>query len=264
MPLPRRQFLRLAAGVAAFAVPSPNAWASPYPSRPVRVVSGFTPGGSGDILARLIGQWLSERLGQPFVIENRPGAGGNIATEAVVRAPPDGYSLLVVASSSAINATLYEKLNFNFLRDTAPIASFIRQPHVMLVNRLFPPKTIAELIAYAKANPGKINMASSGIGSGPHLVGELFKKMAGIDMTHVPYRGAQPGAHRPDCWACAGEFPRRSSCDRIYQRRHLAGIGGNFHDPLAGLAGRPDNPRIRAWLRGERLVRARRSSKYAR
>jgi tripartite-type tricarboxylate transporter receptor subunit TctC len=160
-----------------------------YPARPVRIVTSGS-GGVADIAARLMGQWLSERLGQPFVIENRTGAGSNIATEAVVRAPADGYTLLTVSTSSTINATLYDKLNFNFVRDITPIASFLRQPHVLLVNPSVPAMTVPEIIAYAKAHPGKINLASPGIGSGPHMAGELFKMMAGIDMVHVPYRGA--------------------------------------------------------------------------
>jgi tripartite-type tricarboxylate transporter receptor subunit TctC len=158
----------------------------------VRIVVGFAPGGANDILARLIGQWLSERLGQPFVIENRPGGGSNIATEAVVRAPPDGYTLLLIGPPQAINATLYEKLNFNFLRDIAPVAAIIRAPNVMEVNPSVPAKTVSEFIAYAKANPGRVNMASAGNGTGPHMAGELFKMMAGVSMQHVPYRGASP------------------------------------------------------------------------
>jgi tripartite-type tricarboxylate transporter receptor subunit TctC len=189
MNLLRRQFLRLAAGATALPAISHIAWAQTYPSRPVRIISGFAAGGVGDILARLMGQWLSERLGYPFIVENRPGAGGNIATEIVVRAPPDGYTLLVVGSSHTINETLYEKLNFNFIRDIAPVASISRDPHVVLVNPSFPAKTVPEFIAYAKANPGKVNMASGGIGTGPHVASELFKMMAGVEMVHVPYRG---------------------------------------------------------------------------
>jgi tripartite-type tricarboxylate transporter receptor subunit TctC len=192
MTLPRRQFLRLAACAAALPAVSRIAMAQGYPSWPVRIVSGFAAGGVGDILARLMGQWLSERLGQPFIIENRPGAAGNIATEMVVRAPPDGYTLLVVASSHAINATLYDRLNFNFIRDIAPVASISREPHIILVNPSFPANTVPEFIAYAKANPGKINMASGGTGTGPHVASELFKMMAGVDMVHVPYRGGGP------------------------------------------------------------------------
>jgi tripartite-type tricarboxylate transporter receptor subunit TctC len=192
MKLPRRRFLQLAAGAAALPAASRIAAAQAYPNRPVRIVVGFTPGGSTDIGARLIGQWLQERLGQSFVIENRPGAGTNIATESVVRASPDGYTLLMVGPSSAVNATLYDKLNFVFLRDIAPVASMIRQPQVMLANPSLAAKSVPELIAYAKANPGKITMASAGIGSTGHLVGEFFKMTAGVDFVHVPYRGAGP------------------------------------------------------------------------
>ena len=192
MKLPRRQFLRLAAGAAVLPAVSRLARAQPYPSRPVRIMVGAAPGGAFDILARLMGQWLSERLAQPFVIENRPGAGSNIAAEAVVKAPADGYTLLLVSSANAVNATLYEKLNFNFIRDIAPVASIVGQPQIMLVNPSFPAKTVPEFIAYAKANPGKVSMASAGNGTGPHLAGELFKMMAGVNMVHVPYRGGAP------------------------------------------------------------------------
>jgi tripartite-type tricarboxylate transporter receptor subunit TctC len=190
MKLPRRRFLQFA-GAAAAALPQ-FASALDYPSRPVRIVVGFSAGGTQDPLARLMGQWLSERLGQPFIIENRPGAGGNIATEAVVRATPDGYTLLLIGPPNVINAILYDKLNFSFIRDIAPIANIINQPLVMVVNPLIPPKTVPEFIAYAKANPSKINMASSGNGTSPHLAGEMFKKMADINMVHVPYRGVAP------------------------------------------------------------------------
>jgi tripartite-type tricarboxylate transporter receptor subunit TctC len=189
MELPRRQFLRLVAASAAAPALSPVAWAQAYPSRPVRIIVGQLPGGPPDILARLLGQWLSERLGQPFVIENRPGAGGNIGTEGVARAPADGHTLLLVTTANAINATLYDKLNFNFIQDIAPVASIIRQPYVMLVHPSVPAKTVPEFIDYAKANPGKLNMASVGNGTGTHVTGELFKMMAGLNMVHVPYRG---------------------------------------------------------------------------
>jgi len=190
MKLPRRQFLHLAAGAAALPAVSRIARAQAYPLRPVTLVAGFAPGGGVDIAARLIGQLLSERLGQQFVIENRPGASSNIATEAVVRAPADGYTLLMVGSWNTINATLYDKLNFNFTRDIAPVGGIQRYPYVMVVNPSLPTKSVPEFIAYAKANPGKINMASPGTGTGPHIAGELFKMMAGVDMVHVPYRGA--------------------------------------------------------------------------
>jgi tripartite-type tricarboxylate transporter receptor subunit TctC len=192
MKLPRRQFLRLTAGAAALSAVSHFAWAQAYPTRPVRLVVGFPPGGGTDITARLIGQWLSERLGQQFVIENRPGAGSNIATEGVVRAAADGYTLLLVSAAHAINATLYDRLNYNFLRDIAPIAGVIRLPNVMEVNPSLPPKSVSEFLAYARSNPGKINFASGGNGTAQHLAGELFKMMTGVDMVHVPYRGAAP------------------------------------------------------------------------
>jgi tripartite-type tricarboxylate transporter receptor subunit TctC len=190
MKLPRRQFLDLAAGAAVLPAVSRIARAQAYPSRPVRWIVPFGPAGATDITARLIGQWLSERLGQQFVIENRPGAGGNVGTEAVVRAPADGYTLLFVNTANAISTTLYEKLSFNFVRDIAPIAPIVRFPYIMVVNPSVPPKTLPEFIAYAKANPGKINMASPGIGSTPHVNGELFKVMTGTNIVHVPYRSA--------------------------------------------------------------------------
>jgi tripartite-type tricarboxylate transporter receptor subunit TctC len=181
--------MHLAAGAAALPALPHVAAALDYPTRPVSLVAGFAPGGGVDITARLIGQWLSERLGQQFVIENRPGASSNIATEAVVRASPDGYTLLLVGSFNTINATLYDKLNYNFIRDIAPVASVMRYPYVMVVNPSFPAKTVPEFIAYAKANPGKLNMASPGTGSGDHIAGELFKMMTGVDMVDVTYRG---------------------------------------------------------------------------
>jgi tripartite-type tricarboxylate transporter receptor subunit TctC len=192
MKLPRRNFLHLAAGAAALPAVSRVARAQTYPARPVRLVVGFPAGGAADITARLIGQWLQERLGQPFIIENRPGASSNIATEAVVRAPGDGYTLLLVATPNAINATLYDKLSFNFIRDFAPVASTHRSPLVVVVNPSVPAKTVPEFIAYVRANRGKINMASAGIGSPGHVAGELFKMMAGVDLVHVPYRGSAP------------------------------------------------------------------------
>jgi len=192
MKLPRRNFLHLAAGAAALPAVSRVANAQSYPTRPVRLIVPFAAGGGTDITARVMGQWLSERLGQQFVIDNRPGGGTNIGTEAVVRAPADGYTLLLAGSPAAINATLYDKLNYNFLRDIAPVAGIIRQPFVMAVHPSVPAKTVPEFIAYAKANPGRINMASAGTGAGSHVTGELFKMMAGVDMVHVPYRGAGP------------------------------------------------------------------------
>jgi|SRR5579871_644369 len=189
MKLPRRQLLHLAAGAAALPAVSRLARAQAYPTRPVRLILTTTPGGPADLVARPMGQWLSERLGQPVIIENRPGAGSNIGTEAVVRAAPDGYTLLLVATGNASNATLYENLNFDFIRDIAPVAGLIRGPFVMVVNAAFPTQTIPEFIAYAKANPGKINFASGGTGFASHLSGELFKMMTGVNMVHVPYRG---------------------------------------------------------------------------
>jgi tripartite-type tricarboxylate transporter receptor subunit TctC len=192
MQLVRRKLLSLLAGAAALPVVSGKAWTQAYPARPVRLIVGFAAGQAIDITTRLMGQWLSERFGQQFIVENRPGAGGNLGTEAVVRAPPDGYSLLAVGSNNMINATLYEKLNFNFIRDIAPVASIARVPQVMEVHPSFPAKTIPEFIAYAKANPGKVSFASAGNGSVAHVTGELFKMMTDINMLHVPYRGAAP------------------------------------------------------------------------
>jgi len=189
MRLLRRQFLQLAAGAAVFPAAPHIATAQTYPARPVRIIVGFPPAGAADIIARLIGEWLSGRLGQPFIIENRPGAGGNIGAEAVVRAPPDGHTLLLVATPNAVNATLYDKLNFDFIRDIAPVAGLDRAPYVVEVNPAVPARTVPEFIAYAKANPGKINYASAGTGTLLHVAGELFKMMAGVDMVHVPYRG---------------------------------------------------------------------------
>jgi tripartite-type tricarboxylate transporter receptor subunit TctC len=192
MKFPRRKFLHLAAGAAAMPAMSRVTWAQSYPTRPVRIVVGFPAGGLNDILARLMGQWLSERLGQQFVIENRPGAGGNIGTEVAVRAPADGYTLLQVSAPNAINATLYANLNFNFIRDIAPVIGVMRVPGVIVVHPSVPATTVPEFIAYAKANPGKINFASSGNGTPQHVYGELFKMMAGVNMVHVPYRGEAP------------------------------------------------------------------------
>ena len=192
MKLPHRKFLHLAAGAAALPAVSRVAWAQTYPTRPVRLIVPVAPAGASDITARLIGQWLSERLGQPFIIENRPGAGNSIGTEAVVRAPADGYTLLLVGGFNAVNATFYDKLNYNFIRDIAPVASIVRTPFVMVVNPSVPAKSVPEFIAYAKANPGRITFGSAGIGGSNHLAGELFKFMAGVNMVHVPYRGIAP------------------------------------------------------------------------
>ncbi len=192
MKLPRRTFLHLAAGAAALPTFSRMARAQVYPTRPVRLIVPVAPAGASDITARLMGQWLSERLGQPFIVENRPGANNIIGTEAVVRAPADGYTLLMVGTAQAINATLYDNLNFNFIRDITPVAGIIRTALVVVVHPSFPAKTVPEFIAYAKAHPRKVNMASAGNGSPPHVAGELFKMMTGVDMVHVPYRGGGP------------------------------------------------------------------------
>jgi tripartite-type tricarboxylate transporter receptor subunit TctC len=192
MNLPRRRFLHLAAGAAALPAVSRFASAQPYPTRPVRIIVGYPPAGTTDIIARLIGRWLSERLGQQVIVENRPGAGGNIGTEAVINSSPDGYMLLMVTPANAINATLYDKLNFNFIRDIASVAGLIRAPIVMVVNPSFPAKTIPEFITYVRANPGRINFASAGNGTSVHMSAELFKMMTGVNMVHVPYRGSAP------------------------------------------------------------------------
>ena len=192
MKLPRRKFLHLAAGAATLPALAHIARAQAYPTRTVRVIVPGAAGNATDIIARLIGQWLSERLGQPFIIENRPGAGTNIGTEAVVRAPPDGHTLLYIAAGNLISPSLYERLNFNFIRDIAPVASIFRVPNMLVVSQSFPAKTVPDFIAYAKANPGRINFASPGIGTSNHLSGELFKMMAGVNLIHVPYRGTGP------------------------------------------------------------------------
>jgi tripartite-type tricarboxylate transporter receptor subunit TctC len=192
MKLRRRTFLHLAAGAAALPTVAGSALAQTYPSRPVHLIVGFAAGGGTDIAARLTGQWLSERLGKSFIVENRPGAGSSVAAEAVVNASPDGYTLLVAGAANAVNATLYDKLNFNFTRDTVPVAGILSSPLVMVVNPSFPATTVRDFIAYARAHPGKMNMASAGVGSATHMTGELFKMMTGLDMLHVPYRGAAP------------------------------------------------------------------------
>src|SRR6476659_662278 len=192
MKLPRRQFLYLAGGAAALPNISRIGWTEAYPSRPVRLVTGFAAAGGSDVVARLIGQWLSERLGQSFIIENRPGAGGNIGTESVVRAPPDGYTLLLVTFANVVNASLYKKLNFNFIRDISPVAGLMRVPDLMAIHPSVPARTVPEFIAYANANAGKITMASAGNGSSGHLAGELLKMMVGISLVHAPYRGNGP------------------------------------------------------------------------
>src|SRR5271169_4260471 len=192
MQLTRRRFLPLAMGVVAFPAALPMAHAQAYPTRPARILSGFPPGGINDTYARLIGQWLSEHLGQQFIVENRPGAGGNLAAEAVAKSPPDGYTLLLTTSADAWNATLYDNLNFDVIRDFTPVATISRGPGVLVVNPSLPAKSVPELIAYAKSNPGKVTVASAGIGSAPHMFWELFRSVTGVDMVHVPYRGGGP------------------------------------------------------------------------
>lgn len=188
----RRQFLKLAGSTTAALCAPVSAFALDYPTRPVRLIVPYAPGGAADITARLIAQWLTDQLGQSFVVENRPGAGSNLATEAVVTAPPDGYTLLLINAGNAINATLYKKLSFDFIRDITPVGSLVRAPHMLFVTPSFPPKTVAELIAYAKVNPGKVIYASAGVGNANHVAAEMFKMMTGIEMVHVPYRGGAP------------------------------------------------------------------------
>ena len=213
-----------------------KARADAYPSRAARIIVGVPAGGSSDIQARLIGQWLSERLGQPYIVENRPGGGTNIATEAVVRAPADGYTLLLVTAINTWNASLYEKLNFNFVRDIAPVASLNRQTFVMTVTPSSPAKNVPEFIAYAKANPGKLNMASAGNATAGHVVGELFKMMAGLDTLHVPYRGAPPAHNRSHDRGSAGLFRSNSIVNRTDQRRQAARSGSHLHQTCRSTA----------------------------
>ena len=262
MKLPhRRKFLHLAAGAAALPTATRLACALDYPTRPVHMIEGFGAGSAPDIIARLIGQSLSERLGQSFVIENRSGASSNIATEAVVRASPDGYTLLLITVVNALNTTML-KLNFDFIRDIAPVASIGWVPFVMEVPPSVPAKTVAEFIAYAKGNSGKINLASAGTGSLTHVAGELFKTMAGVDLFHVPYRGVQvfPAARRRG----ASLFRSPTLIDRVYQGRQATRLGGHHDDALASAARRSGCERNLAGLRGEWMVRHRRSEKHAR
>src|SRR5262245_25600439 len=261
MKLSRRKLLHLATGVAALPMLSRLAGAQSYPSRPVRIVAAFAAGGGVDITARLIAQWLSDRLGRSFVVENRPGAGGNIGTETVVNAPPDGQTLLLATLPNAVNATLYEKLNFNFIRDTAPVAGIIRVAMVILVHPSVPAKTVPELIAYAKANPGKINMASAGAGSAPHMAGELFNFMASVHMVHVPRPGTRAGrfARR----AGAGLFRHHSRDERFCQNGQTTCACGD--EPNAGrrFFRAAAGGRFCGGLRSEPVVRHRRSEEHA-
>jgi tripartite-type tricarboxylate transporter receptor subunit TctC len=250
-PAHRRRFLVLAAGGVALPVLPRAARAQSYPARPVRILVGFPPGSAPDIVARLLGQDLSARLGQPFVIENRPGASSNIATEAVVNAPADGYTLLVVSLANVFNATLYDRLNFDFLRDIAPVASFDRQPFVLETHPSVPARTVPEFIAYAKANPGKINMASAGAGSAPHVLGELFKTMAGVDLLHVPYRGNPlPELLSGQVQVFFGPIQSGIEYIRTGKLRALAVTTAARSEP----PGRSDAQRFRAGLRGERVA----------
>ncbi len=247
MTFSRRRFLHLAAGAAAFPALSRPAWAQTYPARPVRLIVQVPAGGSPDIVARVMAQWLSERLGQQFIVDPRPGASGNLATEAVVRAPPDGYSLLFAMSANAINATLYDNLRFSFMRDTAPVASIARIPLVMEVNPSVPAKTVPEFIAYAKANPGKINMASSGNATPLHVAGELFKMMAGVDLVHVPYRGeavAMPDLVSGQMQVIFGVLPSSLGFIRSGQLRALAVTSAKRQEVL------PDVPAMDEFLPG--------------
>ena len=240
MKLPRRKFLHLAVGATALPAVSRFAFAQAYPSRPVRIIVGFPPGGGSDILARLMSQWLSERLNQAFIVENRPGAGGNIGTEAVVRAPADGYTLLLEGGWNAVNATLYDKLSFNFIRDIAPVAGIMRTSNVVVVHPSFPAKTIPEFIAHAKTNPGRISMASPGIGTVAHMSGELFKMMTGVNMVHLPYRGDAPALTDLISGQVQVMFSEHCLIDRAYQGWQAARARSNDRDALGRTAGRRD------------------------
>ena len=260
----RRQFLHLGVGVAVLPAMPQIAWTQSYPSRPVRLIVGNAAGGPQDTLARLMGQWLSERLGQPFIVENRPGAGTNIGTEAVVKASPDGYTLLLVNAASAINATLYEKLSFNFMRDIVPVAGITRDHLVMVVNPSVPAETVPAFIAYAKAAPGKISMASGGNGAPSHIAGELFKMMAGVDLVHVPYRGAAPALTDLLGGQVQVYFgPMLSSIEHIRTGR-LRGLAVTTATRADGAARHSNGRRFLAGLRGQHVARRRRSQEHAR
>jgi tripartite-type tricarboxylate transporter receptor subunit TctC len=249
MKLPRREFLHLAAGVGALPFASRAAWADAYPSRPVQMIVGFPPGAAPDIIARLSAQWLGERLGQNFIVENRPGAGSNIGTEAVVRAQPDGYTILADVLSNVLNASLYQNLSFNFLRDIAPIATVANAPYVVLVTPSLPAKTIPEFIAYAKANPGKINMASGGIGTASHIFGVLFMTMAGIELVHVPYRtNYMPDLISGQVQVVINPMPQSMEFVKAGKVRALA---VTTKEPLAAL---PDLPTVNQFVPGYEAV----------
>ena len=257
MKLSRRTFLSLATSAAALPAASRLALAQNYPARPVHLLVGFSAGSASDIIARLIAQKLSEQLGQPFVVENRPGAGTNLAAEAVVRAPADGYTLLLATSTNAVNTTLYQHLSFNFSTDIAPVALIDLVPYVLEVTPSLPAKTLPEFIAYAKANPGKINMASNGVGSGPHVAGELFKMMAGVDLVHVPIHGQS--LFRPDRRPGPGDVLADPGVDRLCQVRPVAAARRRLYDTDCSIAGRADRGRVSARLRRQRLARHRRA-----
>ena len=263
MAIPRRRFLHLVAGAAVLPAMSGTARTETYPTRPVRGIVPQAPGGAADISARLMGQWLSERLGQPFIIENRTGAGGNIGTEAVVTAPPDGYTFLVVGSFNAINATLYDKVNFNFIRDIAPVAGIMRNPLIMEVTPSFPAKSVAEFIAYAKANPGKLNMGSAGNGSPQHMSGELLKMMAAVDMGHVPLSRFGTYVDRPASRRAARRVRSYALVDRTRQGWQATCAGRDDGDALGGTAGYSIRGRVRAWVRVVWMDRRWRTPKHA-
>jgi tripartite-type tricarboxylate transporter receptor subunit TctC len=247
MGFPRRQFLRLASGAALLPALSRLAGAQAYPTRPVHIIVGFAPAGGADIMARLIGQWLSERLGQPFVVENRPGAGTNVATEAVVNASPDGYMLLLASFANAGNATLYENLKFNFIRDIKPVSGISRDPFIMEVNPSVPARTVPEFIAYAKANPGRINMASGGVGSGNHIAGELFNMLTGVKLVHVPYRGAGPALVDLLGGQVQVMFASMSSSIEYVRAGKVRALAATTATRLPGL---PDTPTVAEYVPG--------------
>ena len=253
MKLPRRRILHLAAGAAALPAISCTARAQAYPTRPVHLIVPYAPGGTTDITERLIGPWLSERLGQTFVIESRPGAATNVGTESVAHSFPDGYTLLLFDPSAAINATLFDKLNFNFVRDIAPIVLIMRTPFVIVVNPSVPAKTLPEFIAYAKVHPGRINMASEGTGSASQLAGELFKVMAGVEMTHIPYRGGGPAVTNLLGGQVDVFFAPVSTVMQYIQADKLRALAGDWYDALPGIAGCPDRRRFCVGLRCELL-----------
>jgi tripartite-type tricarboxylate transporter receptor subunit TctC len=262
MNVPRRRFLHLAASAAALSVTSRIAGAEGYPTRPVHIISGFAAGAGGDTIARLIGQFLSERLGQQFIIENRTGAGGNLATEAVVKAPPDGYTLLLVTVANVVNTTLYERLSFDFARDIRPVASIDRVPNVMVVHPSFPAQSVPAFIAYAKANPGKINMASAGNGTAQHVAGEQFKMMGGINMTHVPYRGGAPALNDLIAGQVQVMFDH-AVVNRVHQSRCAAPAGSDDGGACRLVAGHSDRGRLLARIREQLLSWTWRAQRYA-